>query len=276
MNPTNQPFRAFKNLKDGRIASASYDNAIRFWNTTTYSLIYTISSAHSNFIYSFELLSNGNCLLSGAADNKIKMWNTTSYTLIRTLTSTSIIYFIQLLANGNLASASSFNAIIWNMNSYTSVLTLVGHTDRVTVLELLTDGTLLSGSFDKTVKVWNITDGTIVNSFSPCNQAVYYVKLLINGILAIGGNASLTFVKISGPDYIPITQASSSLNLLPSLAVYSIDNVNIDVLAIGMSNGNVMLINTSNYSKIIEFGPNNSANPMWCMEVVTSSKYKRA
>ena len=43
---------------------------------------------------------------------------------------------------------------LWDPHTGKELQTLKGHTDRVCALALLPDGTLVSGSGDKTIKLW--------------------------------------------------------------------------------------------------------------------------
>ncbi len=76
--------------------------------------------------------------------------------LIRTLTEhTSYVYSLNLLPDGSLISGSFKSIKIWNSNNGTLVRTLTGHTGAVSSLVLLSDNSLASGSSDKTIKIWN-------------------------------------------------------------------------------------------------------------------------
>ena len=44
--------------------------------------------------------------------------------------------------------------MIWDLDTLSNVKTLFGHNNSVTALASLTDGSLASGSADKTIKIW--------------------------------------------------------------------------------------------------------------------------
>jgi WD40 repeat protein len=68
--------------------------------------------------------------------------------------------------NQTLATGGSDNRIhIWDLNSRVVIKTLVGHTGSVAALACDgTGATLVSGSYDTTVRVWNLRGPTEADS----------------------------------------------------------------------------------------------------------------
>jgi len=71
------------------------------------------------------------------------------------------------------------------------VATLTGHTDLVIGLTLLKNGFLVSASQDKTIKIWNLVNYTLVNTILGHTNGVWCVCTLSNSMLA-SGSADLT------------------------------------------------------------------------------------
>jgi WD40 repeat protein len=63
---------------------------------------------------------------------------------------------------------------------------LVGHSHYVYSLALLPDGTLASGSWDKTIKIWNPSTGDCLRTLAGHAYHVYSLAFLPNGTLASG------------------------------------------------------------------------------------------
>ena len=61
-------------LPDGTLASGSWDNTIKIWNTTTGDIIRTLTG-HSDWVRTLAVLPDGT-LASGSTDTTIKIWNT--------------------------------------------------------------------------------------------------------------------------------------------------------------------------------------------------------
>ena len=59
------------------------------------------------------------------------------------------------LRTGSFASESlDKKIIIWDTKSWSSIKTLTGHTSSVYSLAVLPDGSLASGSYDETIRIW--------------------------------------------------------------------------------------------------------------------------
>lgn len=55
---------------------------------------------------------------------------------------------------------------IWNQTSGSVVKTLVGHSDSVRALKMITKDVLASGSSDELIKLWNITSGVLLKNLT--------------------------------------------------------------------------------------------------------------
>ncbi|WRH67075.1 MAG: WD40 repeat domain-containing protein [Planktothrix sp. GU0601_MAG3] len=100
---------------------------IRIWNLETGKLINTLD-AHSHWVLSVAISSNGQYLVSSSIDKTVKLWNLKTKTLLHTFT---------------------------------------GHTSWVNVVKITPDNqTLISGSADKTIKVWNLEKKQLVHTFN--------------------------------------------------------------------------------------------------------------
>jgi WD40 repeat protein len=94
------------------------------------------------------------------------------------------------LPNGQLAAGSGFNITIWDpLSSVAAPLTtLTGHTDKVLVLALSPNGSLLaSGSADTSVKLWSYSSQTSpLKTFIGHTGKVRALCFVSNQILASG------------------------------------------------------------------------------------------
>ena len=71
---------------------------------------------------------------------------------------------------------------------------LAGHTDIVYVLAGLPGGLLASGSFDKTVRVWEVESGRLVRTLAGHTSAVLALAGLPGGLVASGSGDSTVVV----------------------------------------------------------------------------------
>ena len=66
--------------------------------------------------------------------------------------------------------------------------TLYGHKDGVLCLTVLDNGDLVSGSVDKTILIWNTTNGSVKQNLTGHTNFVRGLKQLSTDILASGSN----------------------------------------------------------------------------------------
>ena len=107
-------------LKDGTLASGSWDFSIRIWNQNNGSLIRTLLG-HTDRVYSLAVLDDAS-LVSGSGDTTIRVWNVTTGLCLRILTGHSDwVYSLAVLPQNRLSSGSGTDDLgeikIWNMNN---------------------------------------------------------------------------------------------------------------------------------------------------------------
>lgn len=184
---------------DGQaLGSASADKTIRLWNVETGALERTIPT--NQWIESIAFSSDGSTIASAGLERVIELWNWQTGRPIRTLTGyASAIYAIafspdgQILAfspNSRQQTASSQAAVQPESNTIYFVnldgkqvgQPLRGHSDYITSLTFSPSGrTLISGSWDKTAKIWNVQTGEVIRDFSERTERILAVSFRSDG-----------------------------------------------------------------------------------------------
>lgn len=138
------------------LASGSDDGAVRLWNLQTGQLV-TSYQVHSGPVQSVAIGPKAKFLASGSKDNTLSIWNLyTGEHMHRLEGGENGVRSLAFTPDGMLASGSDFIQI-WDPASGRQRHLLRGHTRYISSLATSRDGkTLASGSYDKTIKVWNL------------------------------------------------------------------------------------------------------------------------
>jgi len=154
-------------------------NNLQVYNYETGQLIRTLIG-HSNSVFSIEMLS-GQFMASGGFDKNVIIWDLFSYSIKYTLTGhNSVVFCVKRLSSNLIATSDGIGKInVWNWLTSGRIFNLIGHTSTLYLnsLDLYDEQTLISGSLDRTVKFWNITNGTLIRSIS-VDISIYALAIL--------------------------------------------------------------------------------------------------
>ncbi|KYQ91773.1 hypothetical protein DLAC_07565 [Tieghemostelium lacteum] len=160
-------------LPDGRIITGSRDHSIIAWDSlNNYSKV--ILHGHSHFVGAVTALSS-NMLLperifaSGGNDKIICVWEKSAVPKAPKSTTSNN-------NNNNNNSTVSEQEVI---EGGSPSLTLIGHSDSISTLGSTQEGQILSGSWDKTIKIWEGNE--CVSTLTGHEAAVWSVLSLPNG-----------------------------------------------------------------------------------------------
>ena len=130
---------------DGKLlASGSFDNTIKLWSVETKTCL-GILRGHLGKVFSVSFHPDGNLLASGSVDKTIKLWNIAA---VRTR-------YTEMESGENTSAPEDSGAVL----ELSPLITFYDHNDRVTTVAFSPDGgTLVSGSFDFTLKNWLFGD----------------------------------------------------------------------------------------------------------------------
>jgi WD40 repeat protein len=159
---------AVKTLPNGLIACGLSERNVFVYNYTTRDLVHTLSG-HSNTIYSFEIFSD-ELMASGSYDTKVTTWNLTTFKSKYNFTGHKDRVFCLKRISSNLVASADRSGliIIWDWLRVSIVHILTGHTSGLwtSSLDLFDAQILISGSQDKTIKFWNISNGALIQSIN--------------------------------------------------------------------------------------------------------------
>lgn len=170
------------------IASTAWDKTMKLWEVASGRELKTLTERLD--VTSVAFSPDGRTLAYGTYQ-KVKMRNIATWAETATFTghTSGAIWMTALSPNGKmLAVAQGPSVKLLRMARERGPLSLDAHSFAVTAIAFSADGsTLASGSFDKTVKVWNVTTGEVIKTF-PEVSVVKSVALSSDGnILASSG-----------------------------------------------------------------------------------------
>ena len=177
-------------LPNGDVVRGSSGNLVEIWDVKQGVIKKNLTSVFwlPNI---FGLLSNGD-LVAGYSYNKtFLIWDlkiSNGEQLKKIIQTNESFQCLTVLKNDDLAigqNGNNFDIVIRNSQNGNIIRKLVGHKNIVYQIIELENGNLVSCSHDLTVKIWNITDGSVLKSISH-TRSVYSIAFLKNGYLASG------------------------------------------------------------------------------------------
>jgi predicted NACHT family NTPase len=182
-------------LKNDNIAFSLLNHVIKFWDIKKDVCTKTIDTKqHAAWISSLIELKNSNYIATSSWDSTIKIWDISGETskCIRTLVGhTDCVNTVVQVNDKILASAADDKMImIWNIDYDDVNAVFSGHDDKVYAL-IVANEKIISGSRDKTVKVWNLESKDCLLTI-PCEDKIYS--------LAFSNNKQYLFVGLGCGD----------------------------------------------------------------------------
>jgi WD40 repeat protein len=144
---------------DGQqIASAGEDGTVKIWQTDQGKLLKTLQG-HEGMVKAVAFSPTGRKVASSATDKTLKIWDIAKGTLLQTIAIGSEANGLVFSRSGQIVASAQAdcNIRLWQVSNGQRVGILTGHSDIVHTVALSPDGAILiSGSEDKTVKLWSM------------------------------------------------------------------------------------------------------------------------
>ena len=154
--------------RDGtRVVSGSSDRSVRVWNAVTGD-IERVVKGHTSYVESVAFSHSGTRVASGGHDGTVLVWYVAARGTKRTL-------------EGFYNAATGLERV------------LKGHSDLVNSVAFSPDDTrVVSGSFDKTVRIWNVNTGEIERVLEGHTYSVLSVTFSPDRTRVISGGSNRT------------------------------------------------------------------------------------
>ena len=158
----------------------------------------------------------------------MKIWNATEGKLLKTYkTNSDNTISLQILSPDNLIAYTQKNSInILDLGSLSTPFSLSDHSDDVTSLSYNCDSKLLiSGSLDGTIKVWNVTNRTVLTTIYAFGSGVSHVlsDTINNVIMCTGFNfTEIRVFKLTGEQINSFPHLVNTVSQMISLGSFGI------------------------------------------------------
>ncbi|MGM3305413.1 eIF2A-related protein [Anabaena sp. WFMT] len=185
------------------LATGSVDRTVKLWDVTTGKCLKTLQG-RTDFVHSVGFSHDGKIVASGS-QHEIRLWDVNSGQCVTNISAyKDWLYSLALSSDGKLLACANLgneNHIIrlWQIqslhkgNSYQAPdKILQGHTDNIWAIAFSPDGKIIvSGSSDRTVKLWDSQTGQCLQTFSGHTRPVLSVAFSLDGqiIASCGGHS---------------------------------------------------------------------------------------
>ena len=143
-------------LNNNYFASASNDSRIKIWDYYNKKCFSTLKGHTDCILYLILLKQNNNYLCSGSVDLTIRIWDWENNSCLNVLRGhKNWVKCICELSNGIILSGSDDYTIKLWKDFY-NIKTLEGHSNSVRALCQINEDFFASGSFDSIIKIWEI------------------------------------------------------------------------------------------------------------------------
>lgn len=144
-----------------RVVTGADDGKIKVWDVASGFCIVTFTE-HTAAVTSLQFSRRGNVLFSSSLDGSVRAWDLVRYRNFRTFTAPSRVQFtsVAIDPSAEVVAAGSYDDFeihLWSVQTAQLLDRLNGHEGPVSSLSFSADGKILaSGSWDKTVRIWNV------------------------------------------------------------------------------------------------------------------------
>ena len=172
---------------DTAVATASVDVGY------AYTLLNEIPN--SDQVWSVRFSPDGTRMAAGLANGTIAIWNLSDTSRIEQIlvghSSTVTTLAFDPQNPQRLISGSTDHTIrTWQIGATTELLVLDAHTDQISSVATLPDGTAFaSASADGTIRLWNIETGELLNTLSSNGSAILSIDISPSGLWLASGSA---------------------------------------------------------------------------------------
>jgi WD40 repeat protein len=145
-----------------RLVSSSDDSTARIWDVASGATLRTLTG-HTNMVFNLAVDAGGKLLATGGHDYKLILWDLAAGQQRWAARIFNFPSGLSFSPDGRLVATPADGDIgvdLFNVQDGTLVQTIRGHTDKLQAIAFSPDsGRMATGSWDKTVKLWDVATG---------------------------------------------------------------------------------------------------------------------
>jgi WD40 repeat protein len=170
----------------GMFASSSDDETIRFWHPTTETPLRTITGHNRERIFHVMYASHGR-ILACLREENIQLWEPHTGRRIKTVDFKERIFSTAYSPDNVTFACETAGGNVWLLDANTgesNETPLIGHTEGISSLDFNRDGSILaSGSYDRTIRLWNVDTGDLRKTLEGHTDGVQHVAFSPTGLI---------------------------------------------------------------------------------------------
>lgn len=169
-------------VKDGSLATTSFDGKIEMWDVTN-GCRTALVSGHNNAITGSDLSVDQIHLATVSLDSTLKVWSSSKGEHVASLSSCCPMNCVSFDPEGHTLAAGCWNGqvTVWNWLQNKTVATLLGHSHSIHSLSFSSTSLLCSGSVSGEVRVWSVSSSSCVGCFQAHSGSTEALTFVDNG-----------------------------------------------------------------------------------------------
>ncbi|XP_036939136.1 telomerase protein component 1 isoform X2 [Acanthopagrus latus] len=177
-------------LKDGRLATTSFDGRVEFWDIES-GCRSAVINAHTYAITASDATEDMKHLATASLDSMLKVWSSTKGHEVASLPGSGPLNCVTFDPEDRLLAAGCWNGnvIIWNWLQNKTQVSLSGHQSSVRSVSFSSSSMLCSGSMSGEVRVWSVPTSTCVGCFQAHTGATEALTFLCEGSMLLSAGS---------------------------------------------------------------------------------------
>ena len=186
---------------DGQtLVSGGADSTIKIWHVGALDLI-DILHKHNGMVRCVAFTPDGRMLATGGDDRKIMFWDLMQRQVAIALSlDDTAAHALTFSPDGQTLVIGSYRKVkVWRVSGLGLTTfepqllhSFTGHSHIVRSLAVSADGILVSGSRDKTIKIWDLETGELMHTLKGHTDGVYAIALSPDGQILASGSVDKT------------------------------------------------------------------------------------